>query len=162
MEGVFCVTGRKIGEVHSSMKLVPPGSCLYKLITNWAHNKFHFFGPNYIRTQLQILGYWIPQAMKRLKKLQDHCQYCRKKKRQVPLHTEMGSVPATRLTAAFPFKNLTSDICGPFLCRGFVDSRKIRKVWILINIRHFTRYISLTLLESMISEVLYNPSELTA
>ena len=66
----------------------------------------------------------------------------------------MGSVPCSRLTSSFPFKEITSDICGPFVCRGFVDSRKTRKVYILVNICHYTRYISLSLLESMNSEVL--------
>ena len=140
--------GRKIGGVHSAMKLVPPGSSLYRQITNWAHNKYHYFGPNYIRTQLQLQGYWIPQAMKRLKKLQDQSKHCRRHKKQVVLHTEMGSVPQTRLCESFPFQNITSDICGPFVCRGFVNARKTRKVYILINICHYTRYISLSLLES--------------
>ena len=70
------------------------------------------------------------------------------------LHTEMGSVPPSRTTPSFPFKVTTADVCGPFICRGFVDQRKTRKVWILVNICHYTRYISLSLLESMDSEVL--------
>ena len=136
------------------MKLVPPGSSLYKQVTNWAHKKYHYFGPNYIKAQLQLQGYWVPQAVKRLKMLQDNCAHCKRHKKQVVLNTEMGSVPCSRLTSSFPFKEITSDICGPFVCRGFVDSRKTRKVYILVNICHYTRYISLSLLESMNSEVL--------
>ena len=71
VDGIICVTGRKLGGVHSSCKLVPPGCLLYKQVTNWAHKRFHFFGPNYIKTQLQLHGYWVPQALKHLKKLQD-------------------------------------------------------------------------------------------
>ena len=84
----------------------------------------------YIRTQLQLQGYWVPQAMKHLKKLQDQCKHCRRHKKQVLLHTVMGSVPQTKLCESFPFQNITSDICGPFVCRGFVNSRKTRIVYI--------------------------------
>ena len=104
VEGIICVTGQKIGGVHSAMKLVPPGSSLYKQVTNWAHRKYHYFGPNYIKAQLQLQGYWVPQALKRLKKLQDQCAHCRRHKKQVVLHTEMGSVPQSRLSTSFPFK----------------------------------------------------------
>ena len=41
VDGIICVTGQKVGGVHSTMKLVPPGSSLYRQIKNWAHNKFH-------------------------------------------------------------------------------------------------------------------------
>ena len=137
VEGILCVTGRKIEGVLKTIRLVPPGFSLYKQVTSWAHKKYHYFGPNYIKAQLQLQGYWVPQAIKRLKKLQDNCAHCKRHKKQVVLHTEMGSVPCSRLTSSFPFKEITSDICGPFVCRGFVDSIKTRKV------KYFGEYLSL-------------------
>ena len=45
VEGILCVTGRKIEGVHKTMKLVPPGSSLYKQVTNWAHKSTITLGP---------------------------------------------------------------------------------------------------------------------
>ena len=154
VEGVTFVTGRKIDGVPKMLKLVPPKTELYNVLTKTFHKKYHYFGPNYIRAQLQLNGFYVPSAMKRLKKLQDSCVYCRKKKPQIQLHTEMGSLGHARLTPQGAFMTLVSDICGPFKCVGYIDRRKTSKVWVLVNICDFTRHISLHLLENMSSNCL--------
>ena len=154
IKGVTYVTGRKIQGRAQMMKLVPPKTDLYRRITETFHRKYHCFGPNYIRAQLQINGFYVPSAMKRLKKLQDNCAFCKRRKKQAELYTEMGSVGKNRLTPQGAFLTLTSDICGPFKCVGYIDKRKTMKVWILVNICNFTRYISLHLLENMTSNCL--------
>ena len=78
IEGVTYVTARKVEGQPKLMRLVPPHTILYKRITSSYHAKFHVFGPNYIKAQLMLDGYWVPAALKRLKKLQDGCLWCRK------------------------------------------------------------------------------------
>ena len=153
-DGVTYVTGRKIEGRETKLKLVPPGTLLYKRITECFHQKYHYFGPNYIRAQLQLNHYYVPSAVKRLKKLQDRCKICIRKKKQQRLYTEMGSVSERRLNFQYPMRHIQSDVAGPVHCKGFVDPRKTKKLWILVCICQYTRFITLHLLESMSASVL--------
>ena len=44
VEGVTFVTGRKIDGVPKMLKLVPPKTKLYNIITKTFHKKYHYFG----------------------------------------------------------------------------------------------------------------------
>ena len=102
IEGVTCVTARKVEGQPKIMRLVPPHTILYKRITSSYHAKFHVFGPNYIKAQLMLDGYWVPAALKRLKKLQDGCPWCRKtRSEKYKMYSQMGSLGPHRLVPHF-------------------------------------------------------------
>ena len=72
------MTAKKLEGQPKLMRLVPPHTILNKRISSSYHAKFHVFGANYIKAQLMLDGYWVPAALKRLKKLQDGCPWFRK------------------------------------------------------------------------------------
>ena len=155
-EGIHMVVGRNTYAGNTDMKLVPPRTLLYSRIIHWFHSRYHrFASAGYIRTQLQVSGYYLPQALKNLKSIQDKCSFCRRriKKR---LHTMMGTVPEKRLTMTAPFLNMQMDLAGPFKSREFVSSRATRKIYLLVGICDYSRYISVSVVESLSKEHLLN------
>ena len=155
-DGIHMVIGRKTFAGTTDMKLVPPKTLLYSRIIHWFHRKYHrFASAGYIRTQLQVSGYYLPQALKNLKSIQDKCSLCRRRI-QKKLHTVMGTVPEKRLTLSAPFQKIQMDLAGPFRCKEFVNSRGSRKVYLLIGICDYSRFISINLVESLSREHLLN------
>ena len=61
----------------------------------------------------------------------------------------MGKVGEKRLNYSAPFTNLQSDLIGPFAVKEYYNSRGTRKLWILVSICDFTRYITLIPVESL-------------
>jgi hypothetical protein len=161
-EDILIVKGRDTFNGTTEFNLVPPHTMLYTRLAETFHQKYHSFAsPVYIRTQLLDAGYYLPQVTKRLKSLQDGCALCRKRI-QKKLHTVMGTVAENRLTYNQPFKGMQADLIGPLQVREFVNARGSRKVWLLSGICHFSRYISLTLVESLSKESILNAFKIHA
>ena len=158
-EGIVKVVGRKTYAAPAGVqfKLVPPRSILYKRITDTYHQKFHGMqgSPVYIRAQIQRDGYYLPSLIKRLKSLQDQCALCRKHKKRLT-EEAMGTIQEKRLTKAAPFVNIQADLFGPLRCRNFVNKRSIRKIWGLIAICDYSRFISVVPVESLSAVHLMN------
>ena len=157
--GITTVMGRKTYSAPDGLKLrlVPPKNILYKRITDTYHQKFHGMqgSPIYIRAQIQRDGYYLPSLIKRLKKLQDNCALCRKTRRKT-LDIHMGTVQSKRLTQSAPFTFLQADFFGPLRCKDHVNQRGSRKIWCMILICDFTRYINIVPVESLSATHLMN------
>ena len=157
--GIITVVGRKTYAAPEGLKLrlVPPKNILYKRITDTYHQKFHGMqgSPVYIRAQIQRDGYYLPSLIKRLKSLQDNCALCRKiRKKTMDIH--MGTVQSKRLTQSAPFTFLQADFFGPMRCKDHVNQRGSRKIWCMILICDFTRYINIVPVESLSATHLMN------
>ena len=146
---ILIVKGRDTAVGSTEFKLVPPKTLLYRVLAESFHRKYHDFGsPVYIRAQILEAGYYMPQIIKKLKMLQDKCPLCRRRI-QKKLFTAMGAVSMDRLSYSAPFKSIQADLIGPLAIKEFVNTRGTRKVWILTCICHFSRYITLTVVESL-------------
>ena len=75
------------------------------------------------------------------------------------LHTVMGTVGERRLNSAAPFTSSQADLIGPLAIREYKNSRGTRKLWIMVSICNFTRYISLTPVETLSKESILNAFE---
>ena len=157
--GIISVIGRKTFAAPSgvTLRLVPPHNLLYKRITETYHQKFHGMqaSPVFIRAQIQRAGYYVPSLLKRLKSLQDRCPLCRRYRKKL-MENSMGTVQKKRLTQSAPFVNLQADLFGPMKCRSFINQRTTRKMWGLILICDFSRFISIVPVESLSAKHLMN------
>ena len=144
------VRGRSTYTGETKFLLCPPKTLLYTKICQTFHEKYHNISASsvYIRSQLLDNNYYLPHAVKTLKSIQDRCSLCRRRVKKA-LHTAMGSVGEKRLQYNAPFSYLQSDLIGPIMVREFVNSRSNRKIWLMTNIDHFSRYISVTIVESL-------------
>ena len=97
----------------------------------------------------------MPQIVKRLKALQDRCALCRRRT-QKRLHTVMGTIGSKRLTYNAPFKAIQADLVGPLQIKEYVNTRGTRKVWLLTAICHYSRYITVTVVDSLSRESILN------
>ena len=158
-EGIVKVIGRKTYAAPAGVqfKLVPPRSTLYKSITRSYHQKFHRFqsSPVFIRAQMQRDAFYVPSALKRLKSLEDKCALCRKHKKRLT-EEAMGTVQQKRLERSAPFLNCQGDLFGPLRCRSFTNQRTIRKIWGLIIICDYSRFLSVIPVESLSTQHLMN------
>ena len=109
----------------------------------------------FIRAQMQRDGFYVPSSLKRLKSLQDQCALFRRHKKKLTEEI-MGTVQEKRLTKAAPFVNIQADLFGPLRCRNFVNKRSIRKIWGLIVICDYSRFISVVPVESLSAKHLMN------
>ena len=154
VEGVTVLKGRNTPAGQTIMKIVPPKTKLYNLITKSFH--MTHMSPNHIQTQLIKAGYYCPGVVKRLKKLQRECPYCRKKM-MITKPTEMGMQREKRLIPSKPFKTCQMDLAGPFLVKDFVNKRSsTRKLYLLITICDYTRMISIVPVEDLGKQALMN------
>ena len=103
-------------------------------------------------------GFYIPQEVQRIKTKQDKCSLCRKRVKK-SLFTVMGQVGDRRLNCNAPFVNSQADLIGPYLVKEFYNSRGTRKMWILVTICNFSRFISLTPIESLSKTSILNAFE---
>ena len=158
-DGIISVIGRKTYAAPSGIKLrlVPPHNLLYKRITETFHQKYHSIkaSPVFIRAQIQRAGYYVPSLLKRLKSLQDQCPLCRRYRKKL-MEVSMGTVQMKRLTQSAPFVNMQGDLFGPMKCKSFTNQRTIRKIWGLILICDYSRYISIVPVESLSAVHLMN------
>ena len=158
-DGVTSVIGRKTYAAPSGiqLRLVPPKTLLYKRITDTFHQKYHSMqaSPVFIRAQIQRAGYYVPSLLKRLKSLQDQCPLCRRYRKRL-MEVSMGTVQMKRLTQNAPFVNLQADLFGPMKCKSFTNQRTVRKLWGLILICDYSRYISIVPVESLSAVHLMN------
>ena len=157
---ILMLRGRDTSYGKTVFKLVPTKTMLYQRLTETYHRKFHHIAasPVYIRAQLLSDGFYVPAAVQRLKALQDKCPLCRKKLKQ-SLHTVMGTVGTKRLNHNAPFVHSQADLIGPFYVKEFYNSRGTRKMWILVSICSFSRYISLTPVEDLSKVSILNSFE---
>ena len=144
------VKGRNTYAGDTKYLLCPPKTLLYSKICQTFHEKYHHMAgsPAYIRSQLLDSGFYLPHVIKTLKSLQDKCPLCRRRTKKA-LHTTMGMVGKRRLQYSAPFTYLQSDLLGPIYIREFVNSRNTRKIWLMANIDHFSRFITVTVVESL-------------
>ena len=153
---IYLVKGRDTENGPTEYKLVPPKTLLFARIAATFHQKHHAYGsPVYIRSRILDSGYYMPHVIKTLKSLQDKCCSCRKRI-QKRLETKMGQISKDRIEASSPFSKMQSDLIGPIAVKEFVNQRSSRKVWILTSIDHFSRYITLTVVESLSKESIIN------
>ena len=68
----------------------------------------------------------------------------------------MGQVSDLRLKSAYPFENIQSDLIGPYSIKSYVNQRNTRKCWLLTSICHFSRYITITVVEGLNKESIIN------
>ena len=71
----------------------------------------------------------------------------------------MGAVGEKRLNSAAPFTSSQTDLIGPMAIKEYKNSRGTRKLWLMVCICNFTRYISLTPVESLSKESILNAFE---
>ena len=155
--GVLMLKGRDTVYGETLFKLVPTKTLLYDRLMETYHAKFHRVAgsPLYIRSQLLNDGFYVPRAVKRLGSLQDKCPLCRRRVKK-SLYTVMGTVGERRLNRAAPFTSLQADAIGPYYVKEFYNSRGTRKLWILVTISNFLRFINLTPVESLSKESILN------
>ena len=60
------------------------------------------------------------------------------------------------MTPSAPFEYLQSDLKGPLYIQEHVNKRGTRKAWILTNICHFSRYVSVSVVEDLSTEGIIN------
>ena len=157
---ILMLRGRDTIYGTTEYKLVPTKTLLYHRMTETYHSKFHKMAasPVYIRAQMLADGFYVPQAVQRLKALQDKCPHCRKRLKQ-SLHTVMGQIGEKRLTHNAPFVHSQADLIGPYYVKEFYNSRGTRKMWILVSICSFSRFISLTPVEDLSKTSILNAFE---
>jgi hypothetical protein len=103
-------------------------------------------------------GFYVPQAIKRLKSLQDKCPHCRGRIKR-SLFTAMGQVGEKRLECSAPFTSSQADLIGPYSIKEYYNSRGTRKLWLLVSVCNFSRFISITAVESLSKESILNAFE---
>ena len=137
-DGLVMVKGRNTYLGPTQYFLVPPKTKLYDSISRSFHRKFHFVcaSPTYIRQQLLSAGYYLPSALKRLKKLKEACPLCRRRTKKA-LHQEMGAVKQLRMSLTAPFVSMQADLIGPYIIKSFVNQWTTRKIWILSFAIHY-------------------------
>ena len=64
----------------------------------------------------------------------------------------MGQVGEKRLDCSAPFTSSQADLIGPYSVKEYFNSRGTRKLWLLVSICNFSRFISLTPVESLSKE----------
>ena len=91
LDNILMLRGRDTIYGKTEFKLVPTKTLLYNRLKETYHMKFHKMAasPIYIRSQMLADGFYIPQAVQRLKALQDKCPLCRKRVKK-SLNTVMG------------------------------------------------------------------------
>ena len=159
-DNILMLRGRDTIYGETKFKLVPTKTLLYSRLTETYHSKYHKMAASqiYIRSQMLADGFYIPQAVQRLKTLQDKCSLCRKRVKK-SLFTVMGQVGDRRLNCNAPFVSSQADLIGPYLVKEFYNSRGTRKMWILVTICNFSRFISLTPIESLSKTSILNAFE---
>ena len=68
----------------------------------------------------------------------------------------MGTVQKESLTVSAPFVLLQSDLIGPFKIKEYVNARGSRKIWLTTSICHFSRYLTITCVDSLSKERILN------
>ena len=71
----------------------------------------------------------------------------------------MGQIGERRLTYNAPFVHSQADLIGPYYVKEFYNSRGTRKMWILVLICSFSRFISLTPVEDLSKTSILNAFE---
>ena len=72
------------------------------------------------------------------------------------LFTVMGQIGERRLNQNAPFMSSQADLIGPYLIKEYYNSRGTRKMWIMVTICNFSRYISLTAVEDLSKTAILN------
>ena len=67
-----------------------------------------------------------------------------------------GAVGRNRLTYSTPYSGMQADLNGPMSIKEYGNQRGTRKIWLLTGVCHFSRYISLTVVESLSKESILN------
>ena len=128
--------------------MIPKKTALSKKIVSTYHDLRHASDVS-VRAAIIKDGYYLPSALKQLAKYRRRCVVCKK-------YTKMGTIGEHRLTPSAPFEFLQSDLKGPLYIQEYVNRRNTRKVWLLTNICHFSRYVSVSVVEDLSTEAIIN------
>ena len=71
----------------------------------------------------------------------------------------MGKIGEKRLTYNAPFVHSQADLIGPYYVKEFHNSRGTRKMWILVSICSFSRFISFKPVEDLSKTSILNAFE---
>ena len=93
-----------------------------------------------------------------LKTLQDKCALYRRRVKKT-LFTVMGQIEERRLNQNVPFMSSQADLIGTYLIKEYYNSRGTRKMWIMVTVCNFSRYISLTPIEDLSKTSILNAFE---
>ena len=138
----------------TELRLIPSKTALSKKIVTTYHNLSHGSDIS-VRADIIKNGYYLPHALKHLAKHRRSCVVCKKLKMKY-LHTKMGAIGERRLTPSAPVEYLQSDLKGPLYIQEHVNKRGTRKAWLLTNIDHFSRYVSVSVGEDLSTETIIN------
>ena len=72
----------------------------------------------------------------------------------------MGAVGRNRLPYSNLFSGMQADLIGPMSIKEYVNQKGTRKIWLLTGVCHFSRYISVTVVESLSKESILNALKL--
>ena len=152
-DGIITLMGRKTPTGQTMMKLIPTNTLLYNRISRSFHEKYEM-SPQYVQCQMIKNGFYLPAAIKRLKKIQKNCAKCRRRIQQIS-PPEMGMVHNKRLVPSKPFSFVQMDLSGPHLTKSRTSPRAAPlKFWILLCICDYTRMIALTMVENLSRDAL--------
>ena len=68
----------------------------------------------------------------------------------------MGTIGSNRLSYNVPFRAVQADLVGPLQMKEYVYTEGTRKVWLLTAIYHYSRYITVTVVDSLSRESILN------
>ena len=153
IDGVITLMGRKTPTGQTMMKLIPTNTLLYNRISRSFHERYEL-SPQYIQCQMIKSGFYLPAAIKRLKKIQRNCGKCRRRLQQIS-PPEMGMLGDKRTVPSRPFKYVQMDLSGPHYTKSRTTPRAAPlKFWILLCICDYTRMIALTMVENLSRDAL--------
>ena len=101
----------------------------------------------YVRILATREWFYIPNALPALAKYRRSCITCRKKA-DIRVIVKPGHVGDRQLPTGF-METVCSDFCGHFYMKNPVNQRATRKYWLMISIDNMSRFITVTLVQSI-------------
>lgn len=127
--------------------LLPVGHPLVKALILQTHQTLGHAGRLTVHNHLRQ-KFWIPNAVKSIKSIQDKCLVCHRYNAQSEVQL-MGQLPAPRVNASRPFLHTGVDLCFPFQLRNFTGRGGRFKVWVSLFTCLATRAIHLEIVSSL-------------
>ena len=151
IDDVIYLRGRETLVGQTKMYLIPKNCKLFNQIASSFHRKYEG-SVNYIQAQIINAGFYMPALTKKLISIQKKCPRCRRKIKKAETQ-KMGMIGSTRLFPNRPFFSVQMDLAGPFFLKHPVNKRKATsKIWLLLTICNFSRFISVAQIESLSTE----------
>ena len=135
------------------LRLAPKKTLLFSKLIEAIHCQDHA-SDGYCRLRSLRQGFYIPTALIYFGKYRRSCPVCRKKANK-KLVIKMGYVGENRSPKSRNFmESMVSDYCGPFKMKSVTNERTKTKFWLMLNTCNYTRFVTLTLVESLSKESL--------